>query len=334
MIYRKRGSVARWENGTLVRVTECGVATERGELFECHPESSVDFPHVDESRVVEAARAVQAAVGDVEIERLIVIEGIAEHECIDNDEPHEGAPHPPEPALSGAEGAPSPHRGEAAVGRRRLMDGSREMRAQQWPTRHRIRWQEHTQRIHLSLVRARIRVLLDLGSFETNDIARIATILAGTDGVERDAPPRLRLAPNVTAALLSSLVGMAPPNVRLVQTAGGLDGYGSPIVETRAGENTPWPNWYRPSYRVRPLRMPLQLRLECDVTEIDRNRPVAVALLAPASVTTDGILLRVLVDDGARAFPSTVRVVRIDAVSDERTWYPYDGGSFGAEMML
>lgn len=281
MIYRKRGSVARWENGTLVRVTECGVATERGELFECHPESSVDFPLVDESRVVEAARAVQAAVGDVAIERLIVIEGIAEHFW------------------------------SAAAALQKS-------------------WTEQAWRIHLSLIHARTRVLLDLGSFETNDIARIATILAGTDGVERDAPPRLRLAPNVAAALLPSLVGMAPPNVRLLQTAGGLDGYGDPIVES-AG---PWPNWYRPSYRVRPLRMPLQLRLECDVTEIDRDRPLAVALLAPASVTTDGILLRVLVDDGERAFPSTVRVVRIDAVSDERTWYPYDGGSFGAEMML
>lgn len=283
MIYRKRGSVARWENGTLVRVTECGIATERGELFECHPESSANFPHVEELRVVEAARAVQAAVGDVAIERLIVIEGVAEHESIDDNN---------------------------------------------------LRWQEQTQRIHLSLTRARIRVLLDLGSFEMNDVARIATVLARTDGVERDAPPRLRLAPNVTAALLPALVGMAPPNVRLVQTAGGLDGYGNPIVETRVDGNMPWPNWYRPSYRVRPLRMPLQLRLECDVTEIDRDRPVAVALLAPVSVTTDGILLRVLVDDGERAFPSTVRVARIDAVSDERTWYPYDGGSFGAEMML
>jgi hypothetical protein len=75
--------------------------------------------------------------------------------------------------------------------------------------------------------------------------------------------------------------------------------------------------------------MPLQLRLECDVTEIERDRPIAVALLAP--VTS---VLRVLIDDGERAYPSTVRVARIDAVSNERIWYPYGGGSFGAEMML
>ena len=56
MIYRKRGSVARWENGALVRVSESGVAFERGELFECHPETIGDVPHVDESRVLEGAK--------------------------------------------------------------------------------------------------------------------------------------------------------------------------------------------------------------------------------------------------------------------------------------
>jgi hypothetical protein len=47
-----------------------------------------------------------------------------------------------------------------------------------------------------------------------------------------------------------------------------------------------------------------------------------------------GTTLRVLVDDGAIAYPATVRVTRIDAVASERWWYPYGGGSFGAEMML
>jgi hypothetical protein len=150
---------------------------------------------------------------------------------------------------------------------------------------------------------------------------------ARAETAEREAPARLRLAPNVTAALLPSLVGLAPPNVRLVQTAGGVDGYGHPILET-VGD--PWPNWYRPSYRVRPVRMPLNLRLECAVTAIDRDRPVAVALLAPVG----GLVLRVLVVDGERVYPATVRITRIDAVAAEREWYPYAGGSFGAELML
>jgi hypothetical protein len=281
--------VARWENGTLVRVAESGLAVEKDELFECHPETSGDVPRIDEAQVLEAAHAVQdvAAAAGVTIERLIVIDGIADHECEDR------------------------------------------------------RWTEHTQRLHISLLHARTRVILDLGSFDLEDVVRVAGVLARAEDIEREAPARLRLAPNVTAALLPLLVGIAPPNVRLVQTAGGVDGCGEPIVEaedlrgTRGTRGTEaWPNRYRPSYRVRPVRMPLQLRLECGVTATDADRPRAVALLAPVSVMNGQLVLRVLVADGDRAFPTTVRVARIDAVSDQRTWYPYGGGSFGAEMML
>ena len=292
MIYRKRGSVVRWENGTLVRVAERGIAMEEGELFDCRPDDSGQVPHVDELRVVEAVDAVRMAAGDVAIERLIVVEGVAEHESqihVERDSVAQSA------------------------------DEGSSVRT----------WTEHTQRIHLSLMRGRIRALLDLGSFDTTDVARVAAALARAGGIEREAPPRLRLAPNVTAALLPTLIGIASPldakHIRLVQSAVGVDGYGNPIVEASG----PWPNVYRPSYRVRPIRMPMQLRLESDVTEIERDRPIAVALLAPASS-----VLRVLIEDGGHAYLSTVRLTRIDAVSDQRTWYPYGGGSFGAEMML
>lgn len=188
------------------------------------------------------------------------------------------------------------------------------------------RWTERTRRMHVSLVHGPLRVLLDRGDFEMAEVERIAALLRKAVATERPAPPRLRLAPNVAAALLPALVGLAPPNVRLLQSAGGVDGYGEEIVEAARD----WPNFYRPSYRVRPVRMPHNLRLECDVTEIDASRPLAVALLAPV----ENLVLRVLIDDGASVFPSSVRVVRIDAVAAQRTWYPYAAGSFGAEMML
>lgn len=187
-------------------------------------------------------------------------------------------------------------------------------------------WAEHTRRMHLALTHKTLRVLLDRGDFDFTYAHELAAILKRADATEREPPPRLRLAPNVTAALLPHLVGLAPPNVRLLQTAGGVDGYGNDIVES---END-WPNVYRPSYRMRPVRMPHNLRLECSVTEIDRDRPIAVALLAPI----DGLVLRVLVDAGTHAFPTTVRITRIDAVSEAREWYPYGAGSFGAELML
>lgn len=199
-------------------------------------------------------------------------------------------------------------------------------------------WEEETERVHASLVREDVRVLVDLGAFPAGhheeqacEIEVIARALSRLDVRERQQPARLRLAPNVTAALIPSLIDLAPPNVRLVQTAGGIDGRGNAIVEAVRE----WPNWYRPSYRTRPVRMPLNVRMECDVTEIESGRPRAVALLASArEPVSRELVVRVLIDDGEKAWPATVRVVRIDAVAEERVWYPYGGGSFGAEMML
>ncbi|MDQ3281755.1 MAG: hypothetical protein M3Q69_10110 [Acidobacteriota bacterium] len=267
MIYRKRGVVVRYENGTRIAVRECGIAREEGELFACEPDRD-DAPPLEVPEFEPPQFALPATVA---IERSLFMHGVAEHQY-----------------------------GET-------------------------RWREETRRLHLSLTRDRMRVLIDQGPFDRDEIERIATALANAES-EREPPPRLRLAPNVAAALLPSLAGIAPSNVRLVQTAGGFDGYGNAIVEAERE----WPNWYRPSYRVRPVRMPLNLRLECDVTTIDEDRPIAIALLAPVA----GLAMRVLVEDGAHVYPSTVRVTRIDAVAREWRWYPYGAGSFGAAMML
>ena len=270
--YRKRGTSVRWENGTLVRVTESGEAIEENGVFRAAPASgrSRAGDRLEAGAARELAERVEGLIPKtVRIERLISTHGIAEHEC----------------------------------------NGKT--------------WTEETQRIHLSLVRGRIRALVD----HVDDVQTVAEALARCDDdTDRPTPALLRLAPAVTAALLPSLVGLAPPNVELWQTAGGIDGKGNAIEETRG----PWTNWYRPSYRIRPVRMPLNLRLDCEVQEIDRDRPVAVAILAPV----EGLLLRVLIDDGERCWPATVRVTRIDAVGPPVRWYPYGGGSFGAEMML
>lgn len=250
MIYRKRGAVARWENGTLVRVTESGVAIEEGEQFVCRPEGSTSLI-VDPGRVRATAEAVRRMGATVE--RLIITEGLTEHE----------------------------------------LDGRT--------------WEEHVERVHVALIRDGVRAMLDLGSFDLTDVQRVAVAL-GRLGPEREAPLRIRFAPNVTAALLPSLAGLEPPNVRLTC------------------EFAP----YRPSYRVRPVTIPINYRLECPVTFIEPDLPIAVAILEPV----EGLTLRLLVDDGRTSYPASVRVTRIDAVAREAVWYPYGGGSFGAEMML
>lgn len=268
MIYRKHGRSIRWENGTLVRVTECGWARESGPLFECgplnEPASAVEEPSLEplDELQPELPRGVM-------LERFIVTRGIADHEYGD------------------------------------------------------VRWRDATDRVHVSLTRGSLRVTFDGTIDRLADVALIAETLAIAQMTEDAPPPRLRLAPNVTAALLPALIDVAPPNVGLVQTAGGVDGYGRPIEEESV-------NFYRPSYRVRPMRMPFNLRLECDVTEIEPDRPRAVALLGPI----EGLVAPVLVRDRHRAWPARVRPVRIDAVARDRVWYPYGAGSFGAELML
>jgi hypothetical protein len=190
-----------------------------------------------------------------------------------------------------------------------------------------MQWSESRRRIHLAINSAGLRALVDLGDFDLDDLGLVAAALRNA-GAEREAPPRLRLSKSVAAALLPWLVGVAP-TVRLYQAAGGRDGKGQPVEEAELGQ-APWPNWYRPSYRVRPMRTPFNLRATCAVAQIDRDLPQAIALLAPA----DGLVLRVLCTDGRNSYPATVRVSRIDAIAAEARWYPYAAGSFGGEMML
>ncbi|HET7433095.1 MAG TPA: hypothetical protein VFN10_00135 [Thermoanaerobaculia bacterium] len=272
MTYRKHGRTARWENGTLIRIEEHGVALEDADgVFTCQPEparASQNDPWQSDD-----LESIAKQLAPLNIERLILAHGVAEHQC-------EGRT-----------------------------------------------WRDETRRLHLSLTRERMRVLIDLATFDLEHVRHIAEALQRAELAEREPPARLRLAPPVTAALLPSLLGIAPPNVRIVQPAGGVDGKGLPI-ERADGE--PWPNWYRPSYRVRPMRTALNIAAECAVTEIDEGRPRAIALLAPP----DALTLHVLVEDGARVYPTSVRVARIDAVAHAGEWYPYGAGSFGAEMML
>lgn len=257
MIYRKQGSVARWENGTLIRVTESGAAREDGDFFESFPEPVRDFTPPN----IEAPNPAIAFT----YERLILIDGYAEHEYGDR------------------------------------------------------RWSERTRRLHASITYGRLRALVDQAHFDLTHLERVAHALQRAEQAERAAPQSIVLAPSVAAAVLPFLPGTT-------QTAGGVDGYGNDIVEA-TGE---WPNFYRPSYRARPVRMPHNLRLDHEVTDIDPGLPRAIALLAPA----DGLSIKVLTVDGNRVYPTTVHVTNIRAAGREREWYPYGAGSFGAELML
>ena len=271
------------EDGTIGPSDDAGEATENARAVTCRPiGKSVELPTMDSRRIDDTVRAIHSIVQEpLVIERLIVSEGIAEHQFGDR------------------------------------------------------RWRETTRRVHVAITCRSMRALIDLGDFELADVRLVAGALSRAVRAEArtlteattHTEARIRLAPNVSAALLPALIGVAPPNIRLMQSAGGFAGKGAPIETCDIASA---PNWDRPSYRVRPVRAPFSLRASCDVNQIDEDLPRAIALLAPIERLT----MSVLCVRDTDVFPATVRVARIDAVSTAVRWYPYGAGSFGAEMML
>jgi hypothetical protein len=259
--YRKWGRVVRYEHGRVIRVEEAGEAIESTELFLASPIAErVVLLEVDEGAVVATARAIETLVT---AERLLVSDGVAEHEY----------------------------------------DG--------------IRWQERTRRVHVALVIPSVsegpvrtggappmphrslatlgmrseRALIDLDSFDLDVLRRIAH---ASPAPQRNVE-RVRFAPHVEAALLPHLIG----RIELEQLAAPHDGKGLP-VERRDVEGEP-PNWYRPSYRVRPHRAWLNLRARRSAI-VHEEAPLAVAILG----ALDPNALRLLCLDGEEIFPAVV----------------------------
>jgi len=167
-----------------------------------------------------------------------------------------------------------------------------------------IRWQERTRRLHVAIPLGRERALLDLAAFDLDPVRRIA---AATLQAERRADS-VRLAPNVTETLLPHLIGM----VDMDQMPAPHDGKGA-AVEQAFVTGLP-PNWYRPSYRVRPLRAWFRLRPRPFGT-IDPAAPEALALLGPVDLRA----LRLLCIDGDALFPVTVSIAGVKAAAESAT---------------
>ena len=184
-----------------------------------------------------------------------------------------------------------------------------------------IRWTETLRRVHVAIARPPVRALLDLADFRFDIVPRIASALLRAGG-EREAPLRIRLAENVGAALLPLLA------IEKRQTAAAHDGKGRPIEARHAGSGEP-PNWFRPSYRMRPRRAWFHLRADA-AGRIDEGVPQAIALLAPVGENTIGVLCV----DGNRVFPAMVPLRAVLAARSGETWYPYGAGAFGTELMF
>lgn len=265
-IYRKRGSIVRYENGTILRATEAGEAIEEDGLFRCRPWSGVQrLPHSDDAAVMRVARNIRSlATGSVTIERLIVTDGRAEHQFEDR------------------------------------------------------AWSDENRRVHVAFTTGRHRLLIDEGAFEIGDVAAIVSDFARI-GPEREPPTRLRLAPRVMAAIT--------PYLPHEQTAGGIDGKGAFV---HAATEQPWPNWYRPSYRVRPQRMPFHVTARCNVASVDHDLPLGIGILAPPA----GLTVRVVCVDAEVVYPATIQITSIDAMTEPAARFPYGAGVRAGEAQV
>jgi hypothetical protein len=305
-LYRKWGRVIRYENGTMIRVEEAGQASEIDGVFEARPmpfgegaQTRVSVPH---HSVRQASAPMAPGHGLEQLAGRVV--------------PLPQSVEPQQVEGFVAQTLLSVH---SCIVERLIISAGVAIHETNGVT-----WTEESQRVHLSLVKEKLRVLVDLASFDLDAIRSAASALARA-GDAREAPPRIRLAPNVAAALLPSLIG----EIAIEQRGGGFDGRGQPI-ETRAVTGDEPPNWFRPSYSIRPRRAWLNLR-PLPFGTIDESVPRAVALLAPVV----GANLRVLCVDGDDVYPAEVSAERVAAVSgNEPVWYPYAAGSFGVEMML
>ena len=183
------------------------------------------------------------------------------------------------------------------------------------------KWSERSRRLHVAITRGANRVLIDLAEFDIEPIRRACTALARLNGERKvDA---VHLTDNVGAALLPSLTG----DLRMEQWAAPHDGKGEWIANLPVTATDP-PNWFRPSYRARPVRAWFHLRVS-KFGSITGELPQGVALLAPV----DGRTLRVLCTEGRSAFAVTMPVNAVVAASPSQGWYPYGAGTFGAELV-
>jgi hypothetical protein len=288
--YRKWGRVVRYENGIFVSVSEAGEAFENDGVFQAWPAREVPA----QTRVsVPHSAGADLATSLSQLQAYVA----------------ETQANVAQTLLSVPSGRIERFIASAGIATHEI-NGSN--------------WTEESRRVHIALVNPPLRALIDLASFDVASVRMIADALARAGG-DRGAPKRIRLAPNVSAALLPSLIG----ELAMEQIGGGFDGRGQPI-ETRAVTHDAPPNWYRPGYAVRPLRAWLNIRA-LPFGRIDPAAPLAVALLEPVH----GTMLRVLCVDRDDVFPATINASHVAAVSSaEPVWYPYAAGSFGAEIML
>jgi len=207
-VYRKWGRVVRYEDGVFISISEAGQSFENDGVFQAMP--AVDV------RAQTRVSVPHSAGADLEAFRAEIQAYVAETQA-----------NVAQTLLSVRSGRIE--RFIASIGTATHETNGTE-------------WTEESRRVHISLVNPPLRALIDLASFNLETVATIAAALSRA-GAER-APSHIRLAPNVSAALLPSLIG----ELAMEQTGGGFDGRGRPIETRRRtgiGPATPFDRFAR-----------------------------------------------------------------------------------------
>lgn len=177
-----------------------------------------------------------------------------------------------------------------------------------------VRWTDRTRRLHVALVNAPWRALIDLAKFDLALVRRVADALARCEGTA--SYDHLRLAPHVAAAFVAHL------SCKREQMPAPHDGSGRRVRPMDVDGDPP--NVYRPSYRVRPVAAWLNVRA-VPFGLITRHTPEAIAIIDAPRPTF-------LVQDGRRVFVAEHDLAP-SAVGPTEGWYPFGAGAFGAEVI-
>jgi len=311
--YAKSGHTFRIEidarQKTAFSIEESGVAVLEKQHFRCFPaEDTAEISPPPREELEAVVERVQLMVrGPLTIERLIAISGVSAHEFRAGEEHN--------------------------------------------------RWNETAARLHVSVAdrSTGLRLLLDLGSSSPASLhfrefhEPLEALRMITPALKPTRCSTLRLRPAVAAALWPALIANQPARQALdfVQRTSEImpfDGKGRHVVEgslSRFRLSAEWPNFFRPSYRVRPLRAPLGIDLHLPHKSTVNEGFDALALLAPCRALDDSIRADLLCrDPDGRSFAATAVMksetwkATIAGTGDQARWYPFSGGSFGRETEL
>jgi hypothetical protein len=212
-------------------------------------------------------------------------------------------------------------------------------------------WGDRGARLHLALLHAAAgwRHTLDAGAgeIEAIDLEPLRRAAAAAALPLRPiAPPQLRLSPPVAARLVPLLMkeasaGTFSRRLRFTQRAVSpeeRDGRGAEIVEGPVSALQP-PNVWRPSYRFRPVAVPLNLRLEAP-GDLVSGLPEALLVIEPLEEREGTITGSLLVRDeevsGEVQLKLSIRNVleTIVAAAHDASWFPAGSGCWGAPAMI